>query len=151
MPSSKKKNLTRKPKQDQNPAAPSKTPQSTPRSVNNERFRWNITNADFEGEYGLDKIEKDTLLKEVIPALHQYENMTWGEIEGKKSHFVDLDKCSGEAQKRLKEIGLDDLEQLFSLRIGSKKRILGRRQGAVFYVLWWDPKHQVCPSKKKYT
>ena len=77
--------------------------------------------------------------------------MTWGEVEGRGSHFVDVDNCSREAQKRLEEIKLDDLEQLFSLRIGGRKRIFGWRREAVLYVLWWDPDHKVCPSEMKHT
>jgi len=151
VPSSKGKKLVRKPKKGRNPATRSKTASSTPSSVKNKRFRWNTESADLGGEYGWDKVEKDTLLKEVIPKLHDYENMTWGEIEGTESHFVDLDKCSREARKRLKEIELDDIEQLFSLRMNGKKRILGRRQGSILYLLWWDPEHQVCPSRRRNT
>ncbi len=151
MPSSKKKKLTRKPKQDQNPATLSKTPKSISTSVSNEHFRWDVRNADFDGEYGWKKVEIKTLFREIIPKLRQFESMKWGEIEGEDSHFVDVDKCSTEAQKRLKRIKLDDLEQLFSLRIGGKKRIFGWREKSVFHVLWWDPDHKVYPSKMKYT
>ena len=151
MPSSKGKGRTRKPREDQKPATLSKTPQSTPQSVTNERFVWDTKNADFGGEYGWNKVKIKTLFQEIIPKFKQYESMTWGEIEGSESHFVDIDGCSKEAQKRLKEIKLDDSEQLFSLRINNKKRILGRREGVVFCVLWWDPEHKVYPSRKKHT
>ncbi|MCY3986066.1 MAG: hypothetical protein OXF23_03365 [Candidatus Dadabacteria bacterium] len=150
MPSSKKKS-SRKPRQKQNPVAVSKNPRSTPSSVNSKNFRWNTENADLEGEYGWSKIELKALLNEVIPRLQKYETMTWGEIEGKESHFIDVDNCSKEAQKRLKEIKLDDVEQLFSLRIGSRKRIFGWRKEAIFYVLWWDPDHKIYLSKIKHT
>lgn len=77
--------------------------------------------------------------------------MTWGEVEGRESHFIDVDNCSTKAQKRLKEIDLDDVEQLFSLRIGGKKRIFDWRRGSVFYVLWWDPDHKIFLSRMKHT
>lgn len=150
MPGSKKKS-SRKPRQKQNPSAVSKTPKSTPASINSENFRWNTKTADLGGEYGWDRVELKTLFSEIIPKLQQYETMTWGEVEGKKSHFIDVDNCSKEAQKRLKEIDLDDLEQLFSLRIGGRERVFGWRRGSVFYVLWWDPDHKIFPSKMKHT
>ena len=119
MPSSKKKS-SRKPRQKQNPAAVSRTPRSIPESVNSKNFRWNTEDVDLDGEYGWGRVELKALFKEVIPRLQQYETMTWGEVEGRESHFVDVDNCSREAQKRLEEIKLDDLEQLFSLRIGGR-------------------------------
>lgn len=150
MPSSKKKS-PRKPRQKQNPAAVSKDPRSYPASLNKRNFRWNTEEVDLDGEYGWSKVELKALFNEIIPKLQQYESMTWGEVEGAESHFVDVDNCSRKAQKRLGEIDLDDLEQLFSLRIGGKKRIFGWRRESVFYVLWWDPVHRVFPSPKKHT
>lgn len=31
------------------------------------------------------------------------------------------------------------------------ERIWGHRWDHVFYPIWWDPKHEVCPSTKKHT
>ena len=150
MPGSKKKS-SRNPRQNKNPAAVSKNPRSAPSSVNSENFRWNTKNADLCGEYGWDRVKLRILFNKIIPKLQQYETMTWGEIEGEGSHFINVDNCSQEARRRLREIELDDLEQLFSLRIGGRERIFGRRGGSVFYVLWWDPDHKISPSKMKHT
>jgi hypothetical protein len=54
------------------------------------------------------------------------------------------------AQKRAKELEWDDSE-LFSLRLEGKLRLWGRRGGAILYLLWFDPEHLVCPSRKKDT
>ncbi len=44
-----------------------------------------------------------------------------------------------------------ETDALVSLRLGAKKRIWGVLEGSVLYVLWWDPHHEVYPSKKRHT
>jgi hypothetical protein len=51
-----------------------------------------------------------------------------------------------EAQKRLEEIGLDDLDEVFRFRLASKPRLYGFLVQHIFYVLWWDPEHNVYPT-----
>ncbi len=145
------KRKNRKPAQDQNPEKCLKHLDLSPVNPNNKRFSWNMKSADLDGKYGWSRVEMGSLFREIIPKLQNYGTMTWEEIEGKESHFVDLDNCSKDAQERLKEIELVSLEQLFSLRIGSRKRIWGWRQKLIFHVLWWDPEHEVCPSRIRRT
>lgn len=45
----------------------------------------------------------------------------------------------------------DDLDQLFSLRLTVRKRVWGIKEGNIFWILWWDPEHEVCKSHKKHT
>jgi hypothetical protein len=57
-----------------------------------------------------------------------------------------------EAQKRLRDIELGEYDgQWWELHLTGQRRIWGVRQRHVFYVVWWDPKHTVCPSRKKHT
>jgi hypothetical protein len=89
--------------------------------------------------------------KNLLRRLKSFETMSWPDIEGSDSHFVDVEQIIPEAQRRLSELKLDDFEQLFSLRIGSKPRLWGMRINNIFLALWWDPEHQICPSHKKHT
>ena len=141
----------RKGKSEQNPKAASRHPSSPEVNTSGRRFRWRTANADLDGEWGWNKIEIKLLFLEIIPKLQNYESMTWSEIEGEGSHFIEAGKCSKEARKRLRYLKLDDSEHLFSLRISGRKRIWGRRQSSIFLILWWDPEHQVCPVEKKHT
>ena len=118
-------------------------------SIPNKHFSWHMKNAELDGPFGWKKIDIATFINVVLSKLQDYESMTWGEIEGGESHFVDCEKLCRKAQKRLEEIGKGSIEDLFSLRIDGKKRIWGDRQGACLILLWWDPNHQVCPSSKK--
>lgn len=77
--------------------------------------------------------------------------MKWSEIKSHQSHTVTVSTISNEAQKRLRDIQQDDIDELFSLRLSGTERIWGIRDGRVFYVLWWDPEHTVCPAHKKHT
>jgi len=79
--------------------------------------------------------------------------MTWAEIskDKKKYHPIRVDKLATEARKRLEELRQDDVDVLWSLRVQGKPRIWGIREGRVLKLLWWDPNHEVCPSKLKHT
>lgn len=92
-------------------------------------------------------------IAEVLGRLKHFESMTWSEIEaGTGSHLIrDHGGLSKAARDRLQEIEQDDTDTLFSLRIGGKSRIFGIREGGVLRILWWDPEHEIYPSRKKHT
>ena len=107
---------------------------------------------DFNGPWGWLKIQlKDTLV-EIVEKLKNFESMTWGEIDrSNKSHPIPSNKISREAQKRLIENELDDLENLYSIRLSGRGRIWGKRENEAFYIIWWDPNHTVYKVQKKHT
>lgn len=116
------------------------------------QFKWSTDRLDWGGPFSWNALTTERLLREIIPKLQDYESMTWGELEGTTgSHFVDVTDLVKTARKRLKEIGMHDTDQLFSLRLAGKIRIWGVRDIAVLQMLWWDPDHEVCPSEKKRT
>lgn len=91
-------------------------------------------------------------IEEVLTRLKNFETMTWADIKGpKESHPVERYKLIKAAQDRLDEIGLDDLEELFSLRISGLHRVWGILDNHVLRIMWWDPNHEVCPSKLRNT
>ncbi|MDX3183535.1 hypothetical protein PV334_20015 [Streptomyces sp. ME02-7008A-1] len=69
-----------------------------------------------------------------------------GEWPG-KSHEVHL-LPNREALGRLDILGLSDMTRIWKLRIGGPGRLWGFLVGNVFHVVWWDPRHEVWPSKK---
>ncbi len=117
---------------------------------------WQIGRIDHSGKWGWKSIGQERWEQIVLPHLANRETMTWAEIEmpsgGKKSgtnsHSIPCNKLCKEARKRLQKLNLDDIDELFSLRVGGKVRIWGIRRGRVFQILWFDFEHEVCPSKK---
>ena len=95
---------------------------------------------------GLDK------LRYVIGKLRNFETMTWAEIKSQTgSHSIAVGDTEPSAQNRLVEIGRDQEDTVFSLRLGGQERVLGIRRNAVLHLLWWDPNHEVCESRLKHT
>jgi hypothetical protein len=83
--------------------------------------------------------------------LKQFETMTWSDITLKakhQNHTVAISDLCGRARARLKELKLDDLDVLLSLRLTGRQRVWGIFAEGVMTLLWWDPHHEVCPSLK---
>jgi len=91
-------------------------------------------------------------LRYIVDKLSDFETMTWNEIKRNRgNHSVELASLSAGAKKRLEDIGRDDEDALFSFRLSGRERVWGIRREALLHLLWWDPKHEVCPSHRKHT
>lgn len=134
--------------------APSKTPKSNfIQSSNDENPSWRFSKLELVAPFGWHTIQTK-LLHDIREKLKHFESMTWQEITvvaKKQNHSIPVNKICKSAQIRLKELGLDDIESLISLRMTGEQRIWGIRQKSVLLLLWWDPNHQVYPSQKKHT
>jgi len=61
------------------------------------------------------------------------------------------DLPNADARQGLEELEYDDRDKISRLRITGEQRLYGFREGARFYVLWWDPHHEIWPSKLRNT
>src|SRR5680860_465510 len=115
-------------------------------AVGNPLIAWRIQDLDPKGLWGWQDVSRDTVVERILSKLAHFETMTFPDIERavKGSHNVSYNQLCRDAQKRL-----EDLDQIFSLRLSGKERIWGIREGNVLRILWWDPKHQVCPSLRE--
>jgi hypothetical protein len=96
-----------------------------------------------------------TLMADHIPVrllrfLAEKDKLTWAQSQAKT---IPVEHICPDAQKRLRDIGREEEEQLYSFELTGRERLWGvRSQGSsVYQVLWWDPEHKVCPSNKKHT
>jgi hypothetical protein len=105
---------------------------------------------DLGGPWGWSRIEVG-VLDRVLKFMHGLESMRPTEIFGRRSKFIPLDAICPDAYKRLETLKLDDRDGLWELRVSGLERIWGDRQQHVFYPVWWDPLHEVCPATKKHT
>jgi hypothetical protein len=121
-------------------------------SIRTKPFCWRLEEIDWEGSWGWERATVLDLIRIIVPKLHNYESMTWADVEGPSgSHSIQFDQLCSEAQGRLDEIGKGEIETLFSVRITGERRVWGVKDVAILRVLWWDPDHSVCPSLKKHT
>jgi hypothetical protein len=128
-----------------------KTPRLTTPPHESGTLVWRFNRLDFGGDWGWGHLTQGD-----VASIHErcanWEQMRTGEIFGQAGNkHIPLENLCGDAQKRLKEIEADDLDGLWELRLGGKKRIWGTRSEHVFDLIWWDPKHTVCPSRKRNT
>ncbi len=132
---------------------PRRSPTAAPPNYNSEHPSWRISKIEMVNPFGWQEIGR-AALEDVRAKLSNFESMTWNQIlveARKQNHSIPVWDLCQEAQARLETIGLEDTEEVISLRLSGKERVWGIRQGAALLVLWWDPDHRVCPSVLKYT
>ena len=112
-----------------------------PGSTDSQRPIWSFRRGDWDGPWPPNSPEFGP---EVVKVLAEHDGMTWANIKQatkgrrgtSKSHSIDVAKgLTDAAKKRAREINLDT-DEVFSLRIDGKKRIIGVRRGATPDTSW---------------
>jgi hypothetical protein len=76
--------------------------------------------------------------------------MTWGALlatsggrshGGNNHHSMPVTKLVASAQNRLSDIGFEEVDEIFSLRITNTLRIYGIREDRILRIIWRDPHH----------
>ena len=95
-------------------------------------------------------------LVRLIKELRDLERLgTWGDIlrltngrDGKtRNHPISVSEILKDAQKRLVELKIDDVDELYSIAFGTDLRIWGIMQDAILRILWIDKNHAIYPMK----
>jgi len=122
----------------------------SPESADRQTVAWQFHRRDQEHPlWGWSKLGADGFLALLERYFCHLESMTWGEVqaatggrrEGNNNHFVPVSKMPKEAQARLVELRLDDIDDLFSMRLENALRLYGIRDGRVLRLVWHDPHH----------
>lgn len=125
-----------------------------PESSNTQSPAWQFHKRDKDhATWGWDKLSDADFRALLHDVLCNFESMTWAEIlkaaggrnHGNNHHLIPVEKCCKEAQQRLVDLHLDDLDDIFSLRLDGKTRLFGIRDGRVLRFIWHDPDHSVYP------
>lgn len=128
-----------------------------PQSAENQTIAWQFHRRDLRhAAWGWDRHGEGHLDAVLTQHLHSIETMTWGELsraaggraQGNNSHSIPVDSLCKDAQERLLALNLDDVDELFSLRLTGTIRVWGIRDGRVLKVLWYDPEHTVYPTRR---
>jgi len=148
------------------PSAPSRAPRrlsgislNGPNGDHHPLWRLSLLDLEYVGSWHW-KVDASTI-RTIVDLLREMERLTWNEVfnhvanskrRGTAKHkFIPVESLSPEAQKRLIELKLDDWDQLFRFRLGNTERLWGilvqEGEARIFYPIWWDPEHMVCPMK----
>jgi hypothetical protein len=128
--------------------------EKNPNSYLHERPKWRFCNCDKE-RWSLSACKN--IYQDIICKLQNFETMTWADINssnggrthGSNNHWIDITKLIPEAQHRLKELHLyEDSQHIYSLRLSGKERLFGMIEEGVFYIIWYDQNHEICPCVK---
>lgn len=86
------------------------------------------------------------------PAFANFERLTWGELQKLTSdtqhlmhHDQELSSICSEAQQRWLDIGLEQFDTLFRLRMGNTLRFWGFVLQGHFFGVWWEREHRISP------
>lgn len=112
---------------------------------------WRFSAHDRDGPWAWTNLNTPSDYQRVIQTLQQFETMSMDQIQQQQTHRVAPGKLCKAAQDRLKKIKQDDIDELMSFRITGKQRVWCIPIGPIMKILWWDPNHQVYPSRLKNT
>ena len=117
-------------------------------------FRFDCVDLDDTCPWSLANVNPNDQ-KVLLEHLRQYESRTIGELRsGRVSDFKSYDNFADcpntTAIKRLAEL-YEAPDSIARFRLGGKKRLYGFLVDNEFHLLWWDPNHEVWPSKKRHT
>jgi hypothetical protein len=120
--------------------------------VKRRRIVWRFGDLDDEWTYGLSKITPEHLT-DLLGKLRDFESMTIGELftGGYPGKTYEAGTLPGPAWQRLVKIQRDDEDSVAVLRCSGEVRLYGFMRDHIFHILWWDPKHEIWPSKLKNT
>lgn len=133
-------------------ASNSKSPKAVedPQSFYALHPTWSFKRLDNHyGKWGF--IHTDDLYNAVIAKLKDYEGMTWagilsaagGRSHGNNNHYENVSDLIPEAQRRWRDLQLEEFDRVFSLRLTGEYRLYGILQGGIFQVVWFDQKHEI--------
>jgi hypothetical protein len=128
-----------------------KKPKFDDSKVKGAPLSWRFSHGDKDGEFSWNNLYLSGDLQEVIERLAAVEGLSEQKLGEDGSHSIEIHKLSKPARERLEAMQHDDLDSVFSLRVSGQKRIFCIHHGNIMRVLWYDPKHEVCPSVKKHT
>jgi len=133
---------------------PSRTPKKLhdPITYEDANFVWRVHDnyIDYDHpKFGWQGVKILDFLRKIIQALQSYERLKWREVRCKDHcHPWELDELPTEFYRRLQERQIL-VDELFQISLGNKPRVLGVKEGKIFYLMWYDPDHKFWPTKAK--
>lgn len=104
---------------------------------------------DHDGPWNFAELSQDKL-NYILRKLSEFESMTMHELfRGNPGKDYQVEGIPNKAaHERLEATRLADQTQISRLQLSGTERLYGfRDEHNVFHVVWWDPKHQIWPSR----
>lgn len=122
--------------------------------TSDSRICWRFCHVDHGGPWGFAEVDGAKLCW-LMERLSAFESMTVNEIfsgSGYPGKHYEVESLpTSAALARLTELQLADMTKISCLRLQGEPRLYGFLLKNVFHMVWWDPKHEVWPSKLKHT
>lgn len=122
--------------------------------ANHKKVRFLFGSLDLESDWSILNITREDHQR-FLKFLSEVESMTAGELF-KQGHrlcksYDDMSKCPNKKVINRLTSHFGGLDNMVRLEIDGLKRIYGIRKEHEFHLVWWDPLHEVWPSKKRNT
>ena len=142
--------MTKKPRS--NPKHFGKTPKpiNNPESFYSRYPSWRFSKIDKEHDKWSFQKKNVFSNEKILARLSDFEKQLWSEIIGDRNHFINIGDLVKEAQDRIVQLGYY-YDTVFSLTLDGKGRLFGILEDGAMFFLWYDEKHEICPSMKKHT
>lgn len=124
-------------------------------------WRLSLLDREYEGTWSWRMINGETT-ERIIAFLSEMERLSWKEIRGQitggqrrrgsKHKHIPVDHLAPDARARFDQLELDEFDEMFRFRLSGPERLWGVISDEiprVFYPIWWDPEHKICPGKDK--
>lgn len=131
------------------PRGPEVRQGADPGATETDTVCWQVQLLDWDHpDWGWLKLKRSPWIN-ILQHLRTIEGLTWADLKaaaggrahGTNHHSVPVAKCNRAARDRLKDLNLDDCDELFSLRLSNKERLYGIRDRRALKLLWHDPFH----------
>lgn len=112
-------------------------------------FRFRFNRVDVEGDWCLSGIEAGDH-KELIRFMGEIETMKVKEVIPSRCKREDVagSSVNQDAKKRAQTVFRDDHDRIHVLHVSGRKRLWGLQFENEFSVIWWDPNHEIWPTKR---
>lgn len=122
-----------------------------PPNIEKQHLAWRFSKADLSGPYHCREFSLADF-QQLWDRLRAFEGMNYGALRNAGSlHEIPVIRMTHEAKERLKELELDDIDNMFSFHIDGSCRMWCIKHQNIFSVLWWDRNHGAYIVKKKHT
>jgi len=116
------------------------------------KISWCFSRMDVgeEARWSVKKVDLNYFWESMFEKIKNYESQTIAELNMlQHNRNMPITGLCREAQNRLIELKQDDIDEIYHIEFDGMKRLWGIFDGSIFRIVWWDPDHEICPSRRR--